>query len=111
MDNYKIGFTVDGVITIKAKTEKEAIEKYYDLSWAKIFEKGEIYSIDTELIEVIKETKEDNKPLSTLEKFISDWLGYDETVDERKRNKIIGELSELNSQELTALIQDIIKNF
>ena len=110
MSKYTINFVFDGLIDIEAKTKKEAFKKYNDLTWTEVVQNSRDTSEDTEIAEVIKESEED-KPLSTLEKFILDWLGYDETDDEFKRNTIIGTLSELNSQELVALYQDIIKNF
>lgn len=110
MSKYTINFVFDGLIDIEAKTKKEAFKKYNDLTWTEVVQNSHDISEETEIVEVIKEPKED-KPLSTLEKFILDWLGYDETDDEWKRDTIIGALSELNSQELVALDQDIIKYF
>lgn len=111
MNDYKIRFTIDGLITIGANTEEEAVEKYQDLPWAEIFEKGYGFSQETEVLEVIEEPKKDNKPLSAVEKFILDWLGYDETDDEWEREEIEETLPDLESEELAEMIQDIIKNF
>lgn len=110
MSKYTINFVFDGLIDIEAKTKKEAFKKYNDLTWVEVVQNSRDISEETEIVEVIKEPEED-KPLTTLEKFILDWLGYDETDDEWKRNTIIGALSELNNQELVALNQDIIKYF
>lgn len=110
MSKYTINFVFDGLIDIEAKTKKEAFKKYNDLTWVEVVQNSRDISEETEIVEVIKEPKED-KPLSTLEKFILDWLGYDETDDEWERDTIIEALSKLNSQELVALNQDIIKYF
>ena len=110
MSKYTINFVFDGLIDIEAKTKKEAFKKYNDLTWVEVVQNSRDISEETEIVEVIKESEED-KPLTTLEKFILDWLGYDETDDKWKRDTIIGALSELNSQELVALNQDIIKYF
>ena len=110
MSKYTINFVFDGLIDIEAKTKKEAFKKYNDLTWTEVVQNSRDISEETEIVEVIKESEED-KPLSALEKMILDWLGYDETDDEWKRDTIIGTLSELNSQELVALYQDVIKYF
>ena len=109
MSKYTINFVFDGLIDIEAKTKKEAFKKYNDLTYTEVVQNSRDISEETEIVEVIEEPEED-KPLTTLEKFILDWLGYDETNDQ-KRNKIVGTLSELDNQELTALMQDIIKYF
>ena len=110
MNDYKIRFTIDGLIMIDAETEEEAVEKYRDLPWAEVFEKGYGFSQEAEVLEVIEEPKKD-KPLSPLEKFILDWLGYYETDDVWKRETIIETLPDLDSEKLTVMIQDIMDNF
>lgn len=111
MNDYKIRFTIDGMITIDANTEEEAVEKYQDLPWAEIFEKGYGFSQEAEVLEVIEEPKKDNKPLSAVEKFILDWLGFYETDDVWERETIMERLPDLDSQKLTVLVQDIMENF
>ena len=111
MNDYKIRFTIDGLITIDANTEEEAVEKYRDLPWAEVFEKGYGFSQEAEVLEVIEEPKKNNKPLSTLEKFILDWLGYYENDDVWKRETIMERLPDLESEKLVTMIQDIIENF
>ena len=110
MNDYKIRFTIDGLITIEAETEEEAVEKYQDLPWAEVFEKDYGFSQEAEVLEVIEEPKKDNKPLSTVEKFILDWLGYYETDDVWERETIMESLPDLGREELTEMIQDIIEN-
>ena len=110
MNDYKIRFTIDGLITIEAETEEEAVEKYQDLPWAEVFEKGYGFSQEAEVLEVIEEPKKDNKPLSAVEKFILDWLGYYETDDVWERETIMESLPDLGREELTEMIQDIIEN-
>ena len=110
MSKYTINFVFDGLIDIEAKTKKEAFKKYNDLTWTEVVQNSRDISEETEIVEVIKEPKED-KPLSTLEKFILDWLGYDETDDEWEREEIEETLPDLESEELAEMIQDIIKNF
>ena len=110
MSKYTINFVFDGLIDIEAKTKKEAFKKYNDLTWTEVVQNSRDISEETEIVEVIKEPKED-KPLSTLEKFILDWLGYDETDDEWEREEIEETLPDLESEKLTEMIQDIIKNF
>lgn len=53
--------------------------------------------------------KED-KPLSTIEKFILDWLGFYESDDVWERATIMERLPDLDSQKLIILIQDIMEN-
>ena len=110
MSKYTINFVFDGLIDIEAKTKKEAFKKYNDLTWTEVVQNSRDISEETEIVEVIKEPEED-KPLSTLEKFILDWLGYDETDDEWEREEIEETLPDLESEELAEMIQDIIKNF
>ena len=110
MSKYTINFVFDGLIDIEAKTKKEAFKKYNDLTWTEVVENSRDISEETEIVEVIKEPEED-KPLTTLEKFILDWLGYDETDDEWEREEIEETLPDLESEELAEMIQDIIKNF
>ena len=110
MSKYTINFVFDGLIDIEAKTKKEAFKKYNDLTWTEVVQNSRDISEETEIVKVIKESKED-KPLSTLEKFILDWLGYDETDDEWEREEIEETLPDLESEELAEMIQDIIKNF
>lgn len=110
MSKYTINFVFDGLIDIEAKTKKEAFKKYNDLTWIEVVQNSRDISEETEIVEVIKESEED-KPLSTLEKFILDWLGYDETDDEWEREEIEETLPDLESEELAEMIQDIIKNF
>ena len=111
MNDYKIRFTINGLITINANTEEEAVEKYQDLPWAEVFEKGYGFSQEAEVLEVIEEPKKDNKPLSAVEKFILDWLGYYETDDVRERERILERLPDLKRKELPEMIQDMIENF
>lgn len=111
MNKYTINFVFDGLIDIEAKTKKEAFKKYNNLTWVEVVQNSRDISEETEIVEVIKEPIKEDKPLSTLEKFILDWLGYEETDDEWKRDTIIKALSELNNQELVALNQDIIEYF
>ena len=110
MNKYTINFVLDGFIDIEAKTKKEAFKKYDDLTWTEVVQNSHDISEETEIVEVIKESEED-KPLTTLEKFILDWLGYDETDDEWEREEIEETLPDLGSEELAEMIQDIIKNF
>ena len=110
MSKYTINFVFDGLIDIEAKTKKEAFKKYNDLTWTEVVENSRDISEETEIVEVIKEPEED-KPLTTLEKFILDWLEYDETDDEWEREEIEETLPDLESEELAEMIQDIIKNF
>ena len=110
MSKYTINFIFDGLIDIEAKTKEEAFKKYIDLTWAEVIQNSRDISEETEIFEVIKESEED-KPLTTLEKFILDWLGYDETDDEWEREEIEETLPDLESAELAEMIQDIIKNF
>ena len=110
MSKYTINFVFDGLIDIEAKTKKEAFKKYNDLTWTEVVQNSRDISEETEIVEVIKESEED-KPLTTLEKFILDWLGYDETDDEWEREEIEETLPDLESEELAEMIQDIIKNF
>ena len=110
MSKYTINFVFDGLIDIEAKTKKEAFKKYNDLTWTEVAQNSRDISEETEIVEVIKESEED-KPLTTLEKFILDWLGYDETDDEWEREEIEETLPDLESEELAEMIQDIIKNF
>ena len=110
MSKYTINFVFDGLIDIEAKTKEEAFKKYNDLTWVEVVQNSRDISEETEIVEVIKESEED-KPLTTLEKFILDWLGYDETDDEWEREEIEETLPDLESEELAEMIQDIIKNF
>ena len=110
MSKYTINFVFDGLIDIEAKTKKEALRKYNILTRSEVIQKSYNRLEKTIVTEVIKEPKED-KPLSTLEKFILDWLGYDETDDEWAREEIEETLPDLESEELAEMIQDIIKNF
>ena len=110
MSKYTINFIFDGFIDIEAKTKKEALRKYNILTRSEVIQKSYNRLEKTIVTEVIKEPKED-KPLSTLEKFILDWLGYDETDDEWEREEIEETLPDLESEELAEMIQDIIKNF
>ena len=110
MSKYTINFVFDGLIDIEAKTKKEALRKYNILTRSEVIQKSYNRLEKTIVTEVIKEPKED-KPLSTLEKFILDWLGYDETDDEWEREEIEETLPDLESEELAEMIQDIIKNF
>ena len=110
MSKYTINFVFDGLIDIEAKTKKEAFKKYNDLTWTEVVQNSRDISEETEIVEVIKESEKD-KPLTTLEKFILDWLGYDETDDEWEREEIEETLPDLESEELAEMIQDIIKNF
>lgn len=111
MSKYTINFIFDGLIDIEAETQKEAFKKYNNLTWVEVIQNSRDMSEETEVVEVIKEPKEDDKPLTALEKFILDWLGYDETDDEWEREEIEETLPDLESEELTEMIQDIIKNF
>ena len=110
MNDYKIRFTIDGLITIDANTKEEAVEKYRDLPWAEVFEKGYGFSQEAEVLEVIEEPRKDNKPLSAIEKFILDWLGYYETDDVWERETILETLPDLEREELVEMIQDIMEN-
>ena len=110
MNDYKIRFTIDGLIMIEAETEDEAVEKYQDLPWAEVFEKGYGFSQEAEVLEVIEKPKEDNKPLSAVEKFILDWLGYYETDDVWERQAIMERLPDLKRKELMEMIQDLMEN-
>lgn len=110
MSKYTINFVFDGLIDIEAKTKKEAFKKYNDLTYTEVVQNSRDISEETEIVEVIKESEED-KPLTTLEKFILDWLGYDETDDEWEREEIEETLPDLESEELAEMIQDIIENF
>ena len=110
MSKYTINFVFDGFIDIEAKTKKEALRKYNILTRSEVIQKSYNRLEKTIVTEVIKEPKED-KPLSALEKFILDWLGYDETDDEWEREEIEETLPDLESEELAEMIQDIIKNF
>ena len=110
MSKYTINFVFDGLIDIEAKTKKEAFKKYNDLTWVEVVQNSRDISEETEIVEVTKESEED-KPLTALEKFILDWLGYEETDDEWEREEIEEKLPDLESEELSEMIQDIIKNF
>ena len=110
MSKYTINFIFDGFVDIEAKTKKEALRKYNILTRSEVIQKSYNRSEKTIVTEVIKEPKED-KPLSALEEFILDWLGYDETDDEWEREEIEETLPDLESEELAEMIQDIIKNF
>ena len=110
MSKYTINFVFDGLIDIEAKTKKEAFKKYNDLTYVEVVQNSRDISEETEIVEVIKESEED-KPLTTLEKFILDWLGYDETDDEWEREEIEETLPDLESEKLAEMIQDIIENF
>ena len=110
MSKDRVDFVCYVLIDIEAKTKKEAFKKYNDLTWTEVVQNSRDISEETEIVEVIKESEED-KPLSTLEKFILDWLGYDETDDEWEREEIEETLPDLESEELAEMIQDIIKNF
>lgn len=110
MSKYTINFIFDGLIDIEAKTQKEALRKYNNLTRSEVIQKSYNRLEKTAVTKVIKEPKED-KPLSTIEKFVLDWLGYDETDDEWEREEIEETLPDLGSEELAEMIQDIIKNF
>lgn len=110
MSKYTINFVFNGLIDIEAKTKEEAFKKYSDLTWTEVIQNSRDILEETEIFKVIKESEED-KPLTTLEKFILDWLGYDETDDEWEREEIEETLPDLESEELAEMIQDIIKNF
>ena len=111
MNKYTINFKFDGLIDIEAKTKKEALRKYNILTRSEVIQKSYNRLEETVVTKVIEGTKEDNKPLTPLEKFILDWLGYDETDDEWEREEIEETLPDLESEELAEMIQDIIKNF
>lgn len=110
MSKYTINFVFDGLIDIEAKTQKEALRKYNNLTRSEVIQKSYNRLEKTVVTKVIKEPKED-KPLSTIEKFILNWLGYNETDDEWEREEIEETLPDLESEELSEMIQDIIKNF
>lgn len=110
MSKYTINFIFDGLIDIEAETQKEAFKKYNDLTWTEVVQNSRDISEETEIVEVIKEPKED-KPLSTIEKFILDWLGYYETDDVWERETIMERLPDLDSEKLAQMIQDIIEKF
>ena len=111
MSKYTINFVFDGLIDIEAKTKKEAMRKYNNLTRSEVIQKSYNRLEKTVVTEVIKGPKEDDKPLTALEKFILNWLGYDETDDEWEREEIEETLPDLESEELAEMIQDIIKNF
>lgn len=108
MSKYTINFVFDGLIDIEAKTKKEAFKKYNDLTWVEVVQNSRDISEETEIVDVIEEPKQDNKPLSTVEKFILDWLGYYETDDVWKRETIMESLPDLGREELAEMIHDII---
>ena len=111
MSKYIINFVFDGLIDIEAKTKKEAMRKYNNLTRSEVIQKSYNRLEKTVVTEVIEGPKEDDKPLTALEKFILNWLGYDETDDEWEREEIEETLPDLESEELAEMIQDIIKNF
>ena len=75
MNDYKIRFTIDGLITIEAETEEEAVEKYQDLPWAEVFEKGYGFSQEAEVLEVIEKPKKIISPYLLLKNLF--WIGWD----------------------------------
>ena len=109
MSKYTINFVFDGLIDVEAKTKKEAFKKYNDLTWTEVVQNSRDISEETEIVEVIKESEED-KPLSALEKFILDWLGYDETDDVWEKQAIMERLPDLKRKELMEMIQDLMEN-
>ena len=111
MNKYIINFVFDGLIDIEAKTKKEAMRKYNNLTRSEVIQKSYNRLEKTVVTEVIKGPKEDYKPLTALEKFILDWLGYYETDDVWERATILERLPDLKSEELAEMIQDIMDNF
>lgn len=63
MSKYTINFVFDGSIDIEAKTKKEALKKYNDLTWTEVVQNSFDISEETEIVEVIKESGED-KPFN-----------------------------------------------
>ena len=109
MNKYTINFKFDGLIDIEAKTKKEALRKYNNLTRSEVIQKSYNRLEETTVTEVIKEPKED-KPLSAVEKFILDWLGYYETDDVWERQAIMERLPDLKRKELMEMIQDLMEN-
>lgn len=58
MSRYIIDFTINGLITIEADTEEEALKKYNNLSWCDVINNA--YALSEEKERIIKR-EEENK--------------------------------------------------